>query len=51
MLTEDHSSTGGLIAHGLVAKNWSVEECTRQFEDLCTKAFTRRTGGNIPGIG
>ena len=51
MLTGNHSSTGGLIALGLVAKNWSVEECTRYFEDLCKKAFTRRTGSSIPGIG
>ncbi len=43
-------STGGLIALGLVAKNWSVEECTRHFETLCKQAFTRRTGSNIPGL-
>ncbi len=36
---------------GLAAKNWTVEECTRHFEDLCKQAFTRRTGGNIPGVG
>lgn len=45
-----HLSTGGLIALGLGAKNWSVEECTRHFEALCKQAFTRRTGGNIPGV-
>ena len=44
-------STGGLIALGLAAKNWSVEQCTRHFEDLCKQAFTRRTGGNFLGIG
>lgn len=44
-------STGGLIALGLAAKNWSVEQCTRHFEDLCKQAFTRRTGGNVPGVG
>lgn len=44
------NSTGGIIALGLGAKNWSVEECTRHFEDLCHKAFTRRTGCNIPGV-
>lgn len=43
-------STGGLIALGLVAKNWSVEECTRHFEDVCKQAFTRRTGAGIPGL-
>lgn len=40
-----------MIALGLAAKNWSVEECTHHFEALCKKAFTRRTGGNIPGVG
>ncbi|MCJ1422264.1 hypothetical protein MMC29_000144 [Sticta canariensis] len=45
------TSTGGIIALGLVAKKWSIEECTHHFEDLCQKAFTRRTGGNIPGVG
>ncbi|KAL8689851.1 MAG: hypothetical protein Q9218_004571 [Villophora microphyllina] len=45
------TSTGGIIALGLVAKSWSVEACTSQFESLCNRAFTRRTGGNIPGIG
>lgn len=44
-------STGGLIALGLAAKHWSVEECTRHFEDVCKQAFTRHTGGGIPGIG
>lgn len=44
-------STGGLIALGLAARNWSVEECTRHFEGLCRQAFTRRTGSNIPGVG
>lgn len=45
------SSTGGIIALGLVAKKWSVEACTSQFESLCHRAFTRRTGASIPGIG
>ena len=50
LMTND-CSTGGLIALGLAAKNWSVEECTRYFEDVCKNAFTRRNGSNIPGIG
>ena len=50
-LTENSFSTGGLIALGLAAKNWSVEECTHHFEALCKKAFTRRTGGNTPILG
>ena len=43
-------STGGIIALGLGAKEWSVEECTGYFESLCKEAFTRRAGGNIPGV-
>ena len=45
------SSTGGIVALGLAAKNWNVEVCTRQFEGLCNKAFTRRAYSNIPGLG
>lgn len=45
------NSTGGVIALGLGAKKWSIEACTHHFEYLCQKAFTRRTGGNIPGVG
>ena len=45
------SSTGGLIALGLAAKNWSVDQCTRRFETLCKEAFTRRAFANVPGIG
>lgn len=45
------TSTGGLIALGLASRNWSVDECINHFEQLCDKAFTRRSGGNIPLIG
>jgi hypothetical protein len=45
------TSTGGIIALGLGVNNWSVEECINHFEELCEKAFTRRLGGNLPGIG
>ena len=45
------SSTGGIISLGLGAKGWSVEECTRRFEDLCKTAFTRRNFSGVPGIG
>jgi predicted acylesterase/phospholipase RssA len=45
------TSTGGLIALGLTARNWTVEECCNHFQELCEKAFTRRAGGNIPAIG
>ena len=44
-------STGGIIALGLAAKNWTVERCTQQFESLCGKAFTRRAWTNIRGLG
>ncbi|PVI00816.1 hypothetical protein DM02DRAFT_592134 [Periconia macrospinosa] len=45
------TSTGGIIALGLVARNLSVRECIESFETLCAKAFTRRTGGNLPFVG
>ncbi|KAF1844020.1 FabD/lysophospholipase-like protein [Cucurbitaria berberidis CBS 394.84] len=45
------TSTGGLIALGLVARNWSVGNCIESFKELCQKAFTRRTGSNIPLFG
>ena len=45
------TSTGGVIALGLGVRNWSVEETTNVFTSLCAKAFTRRFGGNIPGVG
>jgi patatin-like phospholipase/acyl hydrolase len=45
------ASTGGIIALGLVANDWSVSQCTQRFQELCSKAFTSRTGSNIPGIG
>lgn len=31
--------------------DWSVDECIDRFEQLCHKAFTRRSGGNIPLVG
>ena len=42
------TSTGGLIALGLGAKFWSVDECREHFQALCDKAFTRRKGANVP---
>ncbi|KAF1956454.1 hypothetical protein CC80DRAFT_516035 [Byssothecium circinans] len=42
------TSTGGIVALGLVTRNWTVQECIVRFEELCVTAFTRRTGGNIP---
>ncbi|PKY01131.1 hypothetical protein P168DRAFT_329858 [Aspergillus campestris IBT 28561] len=43
------TSTGGIIALGLGAAGYSVEDCTRSFRSLCTKAFTKRRGIGIPG--
>ncbi|OJD31446.1 lysophospholipase-like protein [Diplodia corticola] len=45
------TSTGGLIALGLVGKAWSVTECLEHFERLCNQAFTRRAGGDLPIVG
>ena len=44
------TSTGGIIALGLTARNWTLEECTRRFEDLVEKTFTRRKGMSVPGL-
>jgi hypothetical protein len=44
-------STGGIIALGLAAKDWSVENCRQTFVELCGQAFTARIGTSIPGIG
>ncbi|KAF9697343.1 hypothetical protein EKO04_005060 [Ascochyta lentis] len=45
------TSTGGLVALGLVSRNWSVSTCINNFTALCKKAFTRRFGGNMPFVG
>ncbi|KAF1991096.1 hypothetical protein K402DRAFT_436349 [Aulographum hederae CBS 113979] len=45
------TSTGGLITLGLGVMNWLVEECISQFESMVTKAFTRRAGSAIWGVG
>lgn len=50
-LSNPSISTGGLIALGLAAKNWTVEECINHFEQLCERAFTLRTFGDVPGLG
>jgi hypothetical protein len=39
-----------LIALGLAAKDWTVDQCIYHFIELCEKAFTRRVGINIPGM-
>jgi predicted acylesterase/phospholipase RssA len=44
------TSTGGIIALGLTARNFTLDECIRRFESLCDKAFTRRKGMGIPGV-
>ncbi|KAK4629215.1 Calcium-independent phospholipase A2-gamma [Fulvia fulva] len=45
------TSTGGIIALGLTARNWTVSTCAQNFEMLCRKAFTLRKGAGLPGIG
>ncbi|CAD0083511.1 unnamed protein product, partial [Aureobasidium vineae] len=45
------TSTGGIIALGLAAKGWSVENCTQKFESLCHKAFQERMMARDPLIG
>ncbi|KEQ81932.1 hypothetical protein M438DRAFT_357458 [Aureobasidium pullulans EXF-150] len=43
--------TGGIIALGLVSKGWSVDDCTRKFENLCHKAFQERMMARGPFLG
>lgn len=33
---------------GLGVKNWSVDQCTQKFKELCPKAFTPREFNGIP---
>ena len=44
-------STGGIIALGLTARNWTLDECIAHFHSLCSKAFTERRGISVPGVG
>src|SRR3954468_23115474 len=41
-------STGGLIALGLVAQSWTIEDCLYHFERICSKAFPRHTKRSVP---
>ncbi|KAL9120659.1 MAG: hypothetical protein Q9187_002784 [Circinaria calcarea] len=43
------TSTGGLVALGLVAKGWTMETCTKHFNELCEEAFEPRTQGQYWG--
>ncbi|RFU29557.1 hypothetical protein B7463_g6774, partial [Scytalidium lignicola] len=43
--------TGGLVALGLEAKVWTVERCTKNFNELCGEAFQPRTMGKLGAIG
>ncbi|KAK3328585.1 acyl transferase/acyl hydrolase/lysophospholipase [Cercophora scortea] len=44
------TSTGGLIALGLTAMNWTVPECIQRFETLCNDVFTKRSlAGGLHG--
>ncbi|KAI0888236.1 uncharacterized protein GGS22DRAFT_95044 [Annulohypoxylon maeteangense] len=42
------TSTGGIIALGLGVNNWTVDECIRNFKDLCGQAFKPREMIGIP---
>jgi hypothetical protein len=39
------------VALGLAVMGWSVDYSIARFEELCTKAFTKRLGSNIPLLG
>ena len=45
------TSTGGLVALGLGAKVWTVETCTKNFNELCMDAFQPRTVGKWGAVG
>ncbi|KAF2420198.1 hypothetical protein EJ08DRAFT_690440 [Tothia fuscella] len=45
------TSTGGLISIGLGVMNWVVDESIDHFERMVTRAFTRRTGSSLWGVG
>ncbi|THV63889.1 hypothetical protein D6D28_10317 [Aureobasidium pullulans] len=45
------TSTGAIIALGLVSKGWSVDDCTQKLEDLCHKAFQERMMAGGPVLG
>ena len=38
------TSTGGIVALGIGAKLWSVEQATHHFQSLCQQSFTPRLG-------
>ncbi|KAF8533394.1 acyl transferase/acyl hydrolase/lysophospholipase, partial [Trichophaea hybrida] len=44
------TSTGGIIALGLVQRGWSIEECREKFIALAKKAFDPRPGMGIKGV-
>lgn len=43
------TSTGGLVALGLVSMDWSVDQCIHEFQSICRQSFARPFGSNIPG--
>lgn len=47
-LTNNCSSTGGIIALGLGNSGWSVSQCRDTFIKLCGRAFTPRDFHGIP---
>lgn len=45
------TGTGSLIALGLAARHWTLDQCTFYVERILNDAYARRTGRGIPGIG
>ena len=43
-------STGGIIALGMTARNWTVQRCAEVFEKFCRDAFVIRKGMGIPMV-
>lgn len=45
------SGTGGLIALGLTKQGWPLDKTAFYVEHVCEKAFAKRIGRGIPGLG
>lgn len=45
------AGTGGLIALGLTKQGWTLDKTSFYVEHVCEKAFAKRIGRGIPGLG
>lgn len=45
-----HASTGGIVALGLGAKQWSVDKCITEFSQVCDKAFIAWKTSDVTGL-